>query len=118
MKHGLVAMTNALRDELEEEGSNVSASCFCPGGMLTDIEDAGRHRQERFGGPFSLGPFPVARQPNPMLPEEIAPRVLEAVRENRRYIFSHPQTRATVEAYYQQIVDDFEAGERIAAALG
>ncbi len=118
VKHGLVAMTNALRDELEEEGSNVSASCFCPGGMLTDIEDAGRHRQQRFGGPFSLGPFPVARQPNPMLPEQIAPRVLEAVRENRRYIFSHPHTLADLESHYRELLDDFEAAKQIAERVG
>ena len=53
-----------------------------------------------------------------MTVDDVAKRVLAAVRENRLYIFSHPHTRPTVEAYYQQILDDFEAGERIAAELG
>jgi NAD(P)-dependent dehydrogenase (short-subunit alcohol dehydrogenase family) len=118
VKAALVAMTNALRSELQEEGSNVSVSCFCPGGMLTDIEDAGRHRQERFGGPIVLGAHPVARQPNPVYPEAIAPRVLEAVRENRRYIFSHPHTVKDLRSHYDEILADFEASQVIAERVG
>ena len=118
VKHGLVAMTNALRLELQAEGSNVSASCLCPGGMQTDIEDAGRHRQARFGGPVVLGEHPVPRQADPMLPEIAAPRVLEAIREDRRYIFTHPHTGANVEEYYREILEDFAAARAIAERVG
>ena len=118
VKFGVVAMTNALRIELKQDGSNVSASCFCPGGVLTDIEDAGRHRQGRFGGPVTLGKHPVPRQSNPMLPEQVAARVLEGVREDRQYIFSHPQTRPQVEEQYRQILDDFDAAQAIVDRVG
>ena len=116
LKHGLVGVSTVLHDELAPEG--IVVSCWCPGGMLTNMSDSGRNRPERFGGPYPQRPRPVAREPNPMTVDDVAKRVLAAVRENRLYIFSHPHTRPTVEAYYQQILDDFEAGERIAAELG
>ncbi len=115
VKHGLIGLSSVLHDELADEG--IVVSCWCPGGMLTNMYDSGRNRQPRFGGPYAPRPRPVEREPNPLTPEQAAARVLAAVRENRRYIFSHPQTRATVEAYYRQITDDFEAGERLAAEL-
>ena len=116
IKHGLVGVSAVLHDELVSEG--IIVSCWCPGGMLTNMRDSGRNRQDRFGGPYPEQPRPVPREPNPMTVDDVARRVLAAVRENRLYIFSHPHTRPTVEAYYQQILDDFEAGERIARELG
>lgn len=115
VKHALVGLTNVLRDELEPEG--IVVSCWCPGGMLTNMGDAGRNRQERFGGPYPERARPVERQPNPILPEQVAPRVLALVREDRRYILTHPATRSTVEAYYRQIWDDYEAAERVIGEL-
>ncbi len=82
VKHALVGLTNVLRDELEPEG--IVVSCWCPGGMLTNMYDSGRTRQERFGGSYAPRPRPVDREPNPLTPEQAAPRVLAAVRENRR----------------------------------
>ena len=65
VKHGVVALTIALRNELEDDDGEISASVFCPGGMVTDIEDAGRHRQERFGGPFTSGRTPCRASRTP-----------------------------------------------------
>ena len=116
VKHALVGLTNVLRDELEPDG--IVVSCWCPGGMLTNIGDSGRNRQAEFGGTYSEEARRTEREPNPMTAEDVAPRVLAAIREERRYIFSHPATRATVEEYYRQILDDYDAGERIAAEVG
>lgn len=116
IKHGLIGVSGVLHDELAPEG--IVVSCWCPGGMLTNMYDSGRNRQQQFGGPYPPRPRPVAREPNPLTPEKAAERVLAAVRENRRYIFTHPQTRQTVETYYQQIIEDFEAGARIAKDIG
>ena len=115
-KHGLVGFTNVLRDELEPEG--IGVSCFCPGGMLTRGREGGRNRQAQFGGPFVPEGLQGEREPNPMLPEGVAPRVLEGVRRNLRYIFSHPHTRAQVQAYYDQIFADFDAAEDIVKEVG
>ena len=115
VKHGLIGISGVLHDELASEG--IVVSCWCPGGMITNMYDSGRNRQQHFGGSYPPRPRPVTREPNPLTPEKAAERVLAAVRENRRYIFTHPQTRQTVEAYYQQIIEDFEAGNRIAKDL-
>ena len=53
-----------------------------------------------------------------MTPEQVAPRILAGVRENRRYIITHPHRLSDVEEYYQQIWDDYEAGVRIADEVG
>ena len=114
-KHGLVAVSAVLHDELGPEG--IVVSCWCPGGMVTNIQEAGRNRQERFGGPYPPGTRSVPSDPNPLALEEAARRLLAGVRENRLFIISHPHTRPLVEAFYQQILDDYDAGERIAKEL-
>ena len=40
--------------------------------------------------------------------EEVGPIVLNAVRENRLHIMTHPQTRTGVEARFRAILDDYD----------
>ncbi len=115
-KHALVGLTNVLRDELEPEG--IAVSCWCPSGMATNQTNSNEYRPARFGGPYDFEAPSTGRLANPMSPEEVAPRVLAGVRENRRFIITHPHRLPDVEEYYQQIWDDYEAGVRIAEELG
>ena len=111
-KHAIVGFTSVLRDELEPEG--IGVSCWCPSGMLTNQTNSGEYRPARFGGAYELPEARVQRLADPMLPEEVAPRVLEGVRQNLRYIFTHPNSRAHLEEQHKLLWDDFAAGERIA----
>lgn len=115
VKHGVVGYANVLRDELEPEG--IGVSCWCPGGMKTQIRNAARVRQPEFGGPHVPPPHRFPQMPDAPLPEDFMPRVLQGARENRRYIFSHPGTRSDLQEYYEALFADFDAGERTALEL-
>ena len=114
VKHAVVAYCNVLRDELEPEG--IAVSCWCPGGMATRIGDAARVRQDEYGGPVTAGQPGFATDWEPA--DAVMPRLLQGVRENRRYIFTHPETRPALERYYAEMFEDFDAGDRTADDLG
>ena len=111
-KHALVGLTNVLRDELEPEG--IAVSCWCPSGMATNQTNSNEYRPEKFGGHYEFPVPSLGKLPNPMLPEEVAPRVLAGVRANRRYIITHPHRLSDVEQYYARMWDDYDAAARIA----
>jgi NAD(P)-dependent dehydrogenase (short-subunit alcohol dehydrogenase family) len=111
-KYAVVGFSYVLREELAEEG--IGVSILLPSMMQTGLLDAGRNRQERYGGPFEMGPLPVAPRRPPADPMEMAPRVVQGIRENRRFIFTHPDTREVVEDYFSQIMADYDAAARAA----
>lgn len=114
-KHAVVGMTNVLRDELEPEG--IGVSCWCPGGMATNQTNSNEYRPEKFGGYYEFAAPSLGKLPNPMQPEDVAPRVLAGARENRRYIITHPHRLSDVTDYYDRMWADYEAGARIAGEL-
>jgi NADP-dependent 3-hydroxy acid dehydrogenase YdfG len=78
-KIAAVGLMEALRVELE--GTNIGTSAFCPGGVITD----NRPPQER-------PPPPAGRGPSVMMEAlEAGERVLNGVRNNDLFIFSHPE---------------------------
>ena len=111
-KHAVVGMTSVLRDELEPEG--IGVSCWCPGGMATNQANSNEYRPEKFGGHYEFSAPHTGKLPNPMAPEEVAPRVLAGARENRRYIITHPHRLSDVTEYYDRMWDDYDAAVRIA----
>ena len=114
-KHALVGLTNVLRDELEPEG--IAVSCWCPSGMATNQTNSNEYRPEKFGGYYEFPVPHTGKLPNPMPPEEVAPRVLAGVRANRRYIITHPHRLSDVTEYYDRMWADYEAAARIADEL-
>jgi NAD(P)-dependent dehydrogenase (short-subunit alcohol dehydrogenase family) len=76
-KIAAVGMMEALRVELE--GTNIGTSAFCPGGVMTDNRPEGHRKSNR---------------PSIMMdPLEAGERVLNGVRNNDLFIFSHPEFR-------------------------
>ena len=105
-KFGVVALSDSLRDELEPDGIGVSV--LCPGGVDTEIRAAERNRPDRFGGPQPIqgrpGDASIVRMP----PAELAQHVVSAVRENRRYIITHPDRKPDVVARYERLLSAFD----------
>jgi NAD(P)-dependent dehydrogenase (short-subunit alcohol dehydrogenase family) len=94
-KAAVVGLSEALRSELAGEGIGVSA--FCPGPVQTNIREGGRTRPERYG---DSGYVELERQleerPNSPLwmdPRECGERVLEGIRRDDLYIFTHREFR-------------------------
>ena len=98
-KQAVVGMSEHLRADLAPLGIGVSV--LCPGGVATRIVEAGRNRPDTHGGPEDV---PEHAEPirqgiaAGMPPEEVAGRVLDAIRENTLYVVTHEDTREGVEA--------------------
>jgi NAD(P)-dependent dehydrogenase (short-subunit alcohol dehydrogenase family) len=109
-KYAVVGYTFVLREELAQE--DIGVSVFCPSKTATGLPTAGRNRKQRFGGPLAQGPQPISSRREHTDPAEVAPHVLQGIRENRRFIFTHPDTRTVAEEYGALVVSDYDALER------
>jgi NAD(P)-dependent dehydrogenase (short-subunit alcohol dehydrogenase family) len=105
-KHALIGYCDMLRSELEPEGIGVSV--LCPGLVAGNLSStSARNRPERFGGP---APDPRGeRPPSPdaMPNDQVGPIVVRAIKDNRFYVFTHPESVALVERRHRQVLDDF-----------
>jgi len=109
-KYGVVGISEALALDLEPH--NIGVSVLCPGGVRSRIVEAGRNRPDEFGGPET----PDTRMmltgesvPQEMIePEDLAQKVLNAIRGNHLYVVSHPETQPAVEARFQRILDAYD----------
>ena len=117
-KHAVVALSETLHHDLVERGSSVRVSVLCPGYVDTRIMDSARNRP---GGSAAQAPAPddtadperraatrAALRAVGRKPEEIAARVVDAIREPRFYILSHPERRDGVRVRMEAILDGTE----------
>lgn len=114
-KFAVVALTEGLAMELD--GTNIGATALCPGWVKTRINESGRARPERFGPkrPVALAGVAAERAAqideaikNGMDPAEVAARVVEAIRENHLYVFTHPAMKVAVEDRFKRILAAFD----------
>jgi NAD(P)-dependent dehydrogenase (short-subunit alcohol dehydrogenase family) len=110
-KFAVVSMSEGLAAQLAPHGIGVSV--LCPSFVRTRIGESGRNRPGRYGEPQPLDPASpaaamvaeIARQIEAGLdPDSVAARVLNAIRENELYIFTHSGMRAQVEARFAAIL--------------
>jgi NAD(P)-dependent dehydrogenase (short-subunit alcohol dehydrogenase family) len=120
-KFAVVALSEALRDDLAEYGIGVSV--LAPSAVATNISASDRNRPERFGGPTEgSSPAEHARRlaEKGMAPSLVADLVIDAIENNRQYIFTHTGDKAVVESRNQRILAGFdeaaEALDRLADA--
>jgi NAD(P)-dependent dehydrogenase (short-subunit alcohol dehydrogenase family) len=119
-KLGVIGFIQNLQLEVAEHG--VVTTIYCPGGVLNGMRDNNaKYRPERFGGPSDE----QMRAPSAsfkgnrlrfMTPEEVAPIVLRAVRDDRPFVFDHAEQRAEFRRLYSDVIescfDDIERWER------
>src|SRR5437867_1251144 len=110
-KFAVVSMSEGLSLQLKPFGIGVSV--LCPSFVRTRIGESGRNRPERYGQSQPLDPASpaaaivaeIARQIEAGLdPATVAARVLEAIRQDELYIFTHPGMRAEVEPRFAAIL--------------
>ncbi len=111
-KHGVVTLSETLYGELAMEGGQVGVSVLCPGWVNTRIHEADRNRP---GGPVEpasslegpdLREMITAMLAGGLDPADVADRVVDAVRNKRFYILTHPEWKSMVAARMQRIVDE------------
>jgi NAD(P)-dependent dehydrogenase (short-subunit alcohol dehydrogenase family) len=119
-KMGVIGFVRSMQLEVEEH--NVFCTLYCPGGVLNGMRDHNaKYRPERFGGPSDEQmQIPHASFKDNRLrfltPDDVAPIVLQAVRDNRPFVFDHSEQRANFRDLYSDVVeagfDDIERWEQ------
>ncbi|HEX7668804.1 MAG TPA: SDR family NAD(P)-dependent oxidoreductase [Polyangiaceae bacterium] len=113
-KHAVVSMTESLKMELDMTSSKLSASVLCPGFVATKISDSERNRPARLKGPKEAAETTqqemireLARQQVAagIKPAEVAEMVLEAIRDDRFYVITHPRFRKLIRLRMENIVE-------------
>ena len=94
-KHGVVTLSETMHHELNLIGSKLRVSVLCPGFVQTRIADSDRNR------PADLTPQPAAAGGLSQLmgaavaggieADVVGERVVEAIREGRLHILTHPE---------------------------
>ena len=116
-KHAVVTMSEVLYRDLRLAGSTVGASVLCPGFVRTAINESERNRPlwaaAAPADPAAEAVRAVVGQlvADGIVPAIVAGRVLDAVRENRFYIFTHPEYNAAVEVRMHDILEGREPTE-------
>jgi NAD(P)-dependent dehydrogenase (short-subunit alcohol dehydrogenase family) len=97
-KFAVVTISESLHFELEMSGAKVKASVLCPGFVRTNIMSSERNRPAELQ--TAVQPTSEAQQAlraaiessvvTGTPPSEVAARVVEAIREERFYVFPHP----------------------------
>lgn len=103
-KHGVVTLSETLYGELRQAGLKVGVSVLCPGFVKTRIFESQRHRPEGWTEPERDPEETKLRETmleqvlaGAMDPAEVARQVVEAIREDRFYILTHPGSKLAVE---------------------
>ena len=113
-KHAVVMMTEALHHELAVRGEKVRASVLCPAWVATKITDSERNRpddlpaaQEELSAQEQMMQE-MARSAieNGLSPDVVAERVLEAIRDDKFWILTHPEWKDAVKARMTAILEE------------
>lgn len=107
-KFAVVALSEALEQELQ--GSGIGVSVLCPGAVDTGIHASGLRRPERFGGPVERPDESFLKDiaANGVPPDAVGEQVVRAIHDDQFYIFTHASLRAPIEQRHARILAAFE----------
>jgi NAD(P)-dependent dehydrogenase (short-subunit alcohol dehydrogenase family) len=110
-KYAVVALSEALEQEVEDAGIGVSV--LCPGAVDTGIFASAATRPDRFGGPYARPHQEAMRgaMGQALPPERVGQRVLQAIRDREFYVLTHASERAAIKARHQRIEAAFDRAE-------
>jgi NAD(P)-dependent dehydrogenase (short-subunit alcohol dehydrogenase family) len=109
-KFAVVSMSEGLAVQLKPHGIGVSV--LCPSYVRTGIGESGRNRPQRYGPTQALDPNSpaaaivaevVMRVQAGLDPATVAVRVLDAIRSDELYVFTHPNMRDGVDERFASI---------------
>ena len=116
-KFGVVALSEFLHLELQQAGARTRVSLLCPGLVNTNIMSCERNRpaELRDASPAPAGPVADAisewideQIASGLSPRQVGDQVLSAIREERFYIFTHPELDSLIEHRMKIILDGRE----------
>lgn len=113
-KFAVVAMSEGWHGQLAP--FNIGVSALCPGFVKTRIHESQRTKQSRYGtqATESASGLGETREQAAQLvlsgipPEPVGKRVVEGIKDNDLYIFTHVEYKALVEMRFQGILAAFD----------
>jgi len=114
-KHAVVALSETLHHDLAERKSKVGVSVLCPAYVATGIADSERNRPADLANPESeKSPDLEAREAmlrkavasGRLSADDVARAVVDAVREDRFYILTHPRIKGAIRARMEAILEE------------
>lgn len=110
-KYGVVALMECLRRDVKPYG--IGASVLCPMIIRTNIEQSQRNRPAELGGPEASRPRTAEEeerlQGRVLELDEVTPLILDAIRNDKLYIFTHEESRRFIRNRFDRIDAAFEA---------
>jgi NAD(P)-dependent dehydrogenase (short-subunit alcohol dehydrogenase family) len=110
-KAGVVALSEALAQELALQGAKVGVTVFCPGTVRTNLHTGSRNRPASRSDiaaiDIDLMGNPLVGESRWLTPSEAAPFVTAAIRRGDLYATSHPETADLVEKRMARVVQAF-----------
>jgi NAD(P)-dependent dehydrogenase (short-subunit alcohol dehydrogenase family) len=114
-KHAVVALSEALYDGLLLEGGKVGASVLCPGLYFTNLSAAERNRPESLretpDQAKTTAADPAIAERAAMLrdtigrePDDLAERVLQAIKDNQFYILTHDEYDDVIRERFENVL--------------
>jgi NAD(P)-dependent dehydrogenase (short-subunit alcohol dehydrogenase family) len=112
-KAAVVALSETLFHELAAEGSHVGVSVVCPSWVRTNISAAVRNIPERLAWDLTteqaaeMAEYKAkrrAQQPEAMDAADVAGQVVDAIRAQRFYVITHPESLDQIRARFDRIL--------------
>ncbi len=113
-KFGVVALSEGLHHDLTLRKAKIRVSVLCPGWVKTRIAEAERHRPvderidlaklDKVTASTGMSMYKAVKEGTE--PEEIADALFAAVREERFYIITHPQTMIGIRIRMDDILQE------------
>jgi len=107
-KHAVVALSEGLHFQLAQSGGAVGVSVLCPGWVRTRIGDSGRNRPADVPPPPELDAAVASalRQlvETGMEPSAVAGHVVDAVRDRRFYVLTHPEMGESIRRRAEEVL--------------
>jgi NAD(P)-dependent dehydrogenase (short-subunit alcohol dehydrogenase family) len=118
-KYAVMALSEALEQELS--GSGIGVSILCPGGVDTAIFASASTRPERFGGAYSR-PQQEAMSGgiagNVLSPERVGLRVLQAMKDQEFYVLTHTAEREIIGERLNRMMAAFDRADAVMPTVG
>lgn len=115
-KHAVVALSEAMYNELRSRGAKVKVSVLCPGWVDTRIADADRNRPAALSDAAVSTLSPEEAQvledllrkalESGLNAKDIAKMVLDSIRDERFYILPHPDWNHMIEHRMHNILEE------------
>ncbi len=112
-KHAVVALTESLHHDLVARGAKVRCTVVCPAYFPSGIADSERTRPAELADPGRTKPHAQraleenlrkAVTAGKLSADDVAAAVVDAVREARFYVLTHPRIKAAIEWRMQDIL--------------